>query len=140
PSAPCNTGELAVKAQHLTRRQPTLVAKQLGQIAHAPTRLAISRRCAEQPGLTRGGRGESEQKLDCCGLAGSVGAEKAENFAPRNRHRQPRQGDGAAEALAQLLGVDGSGCGSRRGLCLTQLQIDEGISRESLQSSVPGSR
>ena len=106
-------------SEHLATAQPGLVAEELGQVADASARFAITGRAAEQAGLAGGRTGEAEQQLDGRRLARAVGTEEAEDLARRHAHRQAIERDRAPVALDEGVRLDGGrsaiGGRSRRG-------------------------
>ncbi len=109
PVLPRQPGELRVEGQHLARGQPGLVAEQLGQIAHAASRLAVADRAAEDLARPCRRPREPEEELDRRGLAGAVGTEEAEHLARVDAEVEVVEGDGPAVDLAQAMGLDRGG-------------------------------
>src|SRR5207302_9664188 len=61
PARPRQGRQLTVQGKYLGRREPALVAEQLGQVTDAAPGLQVSHRPAEKPALARGRRQEAEQ-------------------------------------------------------------------------------
>ena len=76
-----------MQGEQLGRRQPRLVAEQLGQVADAGPGRGVGGRAAEQQHLPGVGVDEAEQHLDDGGLAGAVGPEQADDLAAADRQR-----------------------------------------------------
>src|SRR5262249_34473410 len=69
-------------------------ARDLKHCANACPRRRISRIAAEHTNAAGGWRNQSQQETDCCGLAGSIGAQQRDDFARANLEGELVERDG----------------------------------------------
>jgi hypothetical protein len=101
--------QAAGEAQELGRRHPGVKARHVGQESDKRPDL-VGRALhvvAEHRGAARAGPGEATEDAQRGGLAGSVGAEKAEDRAGRHGQIDAVQGGVTAVALGQAAQLDG---------------------------------
>jgi hypothetical protein len=89
------------------------VARDVGK-AFVETDPVGPRVAAEQPGRARVGVQEPEEDTDRRGLAGAVGAEEPGDLSGLDGEVEAVQGVDRAEALAQVVDLDGTHAGGRR--------------------------
>ena len=104
-----DAGEAAEQAQRRLAGQVAGEAMAFGEVADAPARGRAARVAAAHAHLAARRPGQAEENLDQRGLAGAVGAEKAERLAAPDLEADAFEGAQAPPAVAELLDEPGDG-------------------------------